>query len=247
MRENFIKFLQKNITWIASICTGIAFIVSALFRLIDYFYGRVFYNFYGLDFVLYEKNYNLVSIILSVFLIGMIFTIVIRLLEDKNGLVKNSFCNTIIEKIILPFLLNIMMIYLVSNCGLLINFLSSIILYFIQRMLVKFFYPVVDDEIEKGEFKLNDGVILILVIIFYIAFFQFFVESNLKNKEEYRILDENRVVVDVNKDYYITLKYEIDEEETMHIKRGTQELIENKNIESELVKYEFVVDWWSKL
>lgn len=242
MEKNLINFAKDNIGWIATICTGVGFIVSALFRLIDYFYGKVFYDFYGLDFVLYEKNYNLISIILSGILIGIIFIIITKLLEAEKNTTKNMFFNKGIKKIVLPFILNLMMIYLISDCGILVNILSSIILYIMQKILVRFLYPRFDEEVNKGVFRLEDSVILVFVLFIYIMIFAFVIERDLENKKEYRILDENRVVVDVNKDYYITLKYEIDEEDIMHIKRGTQELIENKNIESELVKYEFVVD-----
>lgn len=243
MKNSLIDFTKENIKWIASVFTAIGVVLSAVFHLIDYFYGKVFYTFYGLDYVLYEKNINLLAIIIEVLFSAIIFYLVLFLIRDEKGIVKNKVLNIILEKIFFPILFDYIMIILLSSFNIGVNMVSTVLIYLLQLILLKKILVFKDESDESfNQFDLKDVIFIVGFLLVYGWLFNFYVINSLKNKEEYRILDENRVVVDVNKDYYITLKYEIDEEETMHIKRGTQELIDNKNIESELVKYEFVVD-----
>lgn len=62
---------------------------------------------------------------------------------------------------------------------------------------------------------------------------------NLTYQKQYRIIDENKVVVYSTNDYFITLNCEISNNELV-IYKGSQEKMENNNIKSQLTKFDKV-------
>ena len=128
---------------------------------------------------------------------------------------------------------------IIINTGLLIA--TEIIMIFV------FFKKLKKEETEKLETKsiLNSLKILPFYLIFVVFVILFEYGLGIKMNKTYRIVDNDKVIVYTTENYYLTLNCEI-ENNVLIIYQGSQTKIDNKDIESKLIKFKDIkitTDW----
>ena len=83
---------------------------------------------------------------------------------------------------------------------------------------------------------INYFKVLPFILIFLIILHSTRIYINLAYQKQYRIINDNKVIVYSTNNYYITLDCEINDNQ-LTIYKGSQEKIENNNIKSQLTKF----------
>ena len=92
---------------------------------------------------------------------------------------------------------------------------------------------------------MNSLKILPFYLIFVVFVILFEYGLGIKMNKTYRIVDNDKVIVYATENYYLTLNCEI-ENNVLIIYQGSQTKIDNKDIESKLIKFKDIkitTDW----
>lgn len=245
-QKNISKIIQENHGWLIPIITGVGFIILNALRFLEYITANAYFSYYGLDINLYkyyDQNflYGICLNIIFMFAMGSImycFNQICNNLKNRRIINKSNFNNFLIICLSNTYLICVMNIE--------IN-LRTIILNLIVIFIIEMFFSflafrknkrIVNDEFSKEEFNKLTKSLPFLIIIFLI-FRTGQIYHNLSLKKEYRLIDNTKVIVYSNVDYYLTLDCEI-KENNIIIYKGTQEKINNDKIYSKLTKFDKV-------
>lgn len=244
-----LDFLQKNYGWIVALITGVSIIITFVLKFIKYIYSTFYFYYYGISYKLFNSEelnilYNFgFSIIIILCFCSLIYCY-IQLFNSKKLELKTKVLNTfliIISNLIMVYSINIeySIWNIIINTGLLIA--TEIIMIFV------FFKKSKKEETEKLETKsiLNSLKILPFYLIFVVFVILFEYGLWIKMNKTYRIVDNDKVIVYTTENYYLTLNCEI-ENNVLIIYQGSQTKIDNKDIESKLIKFKDIkitTDW----
>ena len=237
--KSLTKIIRENYAWIIAILTLGTVIVSNILKFIEYLTSLTYFQYYGLDHNLYnyyDKNF-IYSICLSVvFLIA--FGFLLYCMKEIKDDFKNNLTLKNISIIVLANLyLTIVYCLNLSNTYKLINFVAFILLEYISSI---FIFKKNDDkkvnEKNRKKFIIDYFKSLVFLIILLILCNSVRLYINLQSLTNYRIINDNKVIVYSTNNYYITLDCEIKDNQ-LTIYKGSQEKIENSNIKSQLTKF----------
>ncbi len=241
--NKLIVFIKENCTWIIAIITALSLAISYVLKFTEYITSVFYFNYFEIDIGLYRYNDIgfLYNIFLSfVFLLLFISNLICwwQLSENRKGKIVN---------ILVFFLSNIFIIFLFNkNLNFINGLISFILLSIIEKVLVLaikkmyFKYEKSAKELIK-ESIINCLKVIPVIIIIVILLLGFKTSNYLSNLKRYRVIDNNKVVVYSNNDYYIILDCEIIEKENkLIIHKGEQTKIENTNISSKKIKFDNV-------
>ena len=246
-KKDKFEFIQKNYTWIFASITGISIVVSYIFRFIEYIAGSFYFSYYGLDMNLYKYNdtgflYGLCLSTIFVFaLLSLVYCFRQFYIGFKN-MENKFFC--IIENVTIIILSNLYLL-IISKIKLdwkyiLIGFIILVILEIVMSFL--YFKKINGKDLKESNIKYEFANYL-KRLPFLIIIFLFLVGTNtiinIKYDKNYKVIDNNKVIVYSNNEYYLTLDCEVGKDKII-IYKGTQEKISNNNIYSLLENYKIV-------
>lgn len=241
--ETFItKVIQNNYAWIIAGLTFLGVIVSNVLRFIEYITSQAYFWYFGIDHNLYnyfDKNF-IYELCLSIIFILAFVSVFYCFKQIRENIKKKEWFKW-------ENLINISLI-LISNLYIIITTpgqqnLISIIITIIILMIFEYIMSLVFFKKEKDStqeqlkrYLINYIKVLPFMIIFLIIMNSSRIYLNLTYQKQYKILNDNRVIVYSTNDYYITLDCEINNNE-MVIYKGSQEKIGNSNVKSQLTKF----------
>lgn len=238
-----IEFIQKNYTWIIGIFTVITVIVSHIFKFTEYIKCSYYFSFYGLDINLYKYSDKgfIYSLCLSALFIFAFVSLLYCFYQMVNSIenikmnketIKNILCNLVIVVIANLFLFlffklewkfyNVLVLLIIELIGTCIMFGS-------KNKNNDLSYEKIINFLKKLSF-----LIIILIILYGCK-----TVLELGNKKDYRIIDDNKVIVYTSNNYYLTLDCKVNNDE-LTIYKGTQEKISNVNVYSKYTKFKKV-------
>lgn len=242
--NRILEFIQKNYAWIIAVITGLSVIVSNILKFIEYLTGTVYFSFYGLDMNLYRYNDKgfIYSLCISFLFIVATVCLLYCFYEGLNNLKKKK-----------PINKNDLLIIMASNLYIIImtnknfNFLSVsisfIILICVEIITTFIIFRRLNNKKGKN-ISLRDKSINIIknfpfLLIVLIILSGIRTQISLMYKDNYRLIDDEKVIVYSNNDYYITLDCDVNNNELI-IYKGTQEKINNVGVYSKYRKFEIV-------
>ena len=241
------ELIKENYAWIIAVLGVFGVIILNIFRFVEYITGSAYFSYYGLDINLYKYYdqkflYELCIYIIFMCAVGSLMYCYKQISYNfKNKIVfsRENFYNFIIiifSNLYLIFMLKIefnMMTIIICLLSLII--IESIISYFAFRDKKK---ESTETITLKQEFinyiKFLPFAIIILMMCQIIRIY-----SSLSIKSEYRIIEDNKVIVYSNNDYFLTLDCEKDGDNLV-IYKGTQTKIDNTSVYSKLEKFKDV-------
>lgn len=121
----------------------------------------------------------------------------------------------------------------------LINLILFVTIEYIVSML---FFKNANITESETAINLNNYLKLIpFIVILLIISYLLCLTWDIQFVKEYRIIENNKVIISTNINYYLTLDCEIDENNNkLIIHKGTQEKIENNSVKSQLKKFDKV-------
>lgn len=244
---NKFEFIQKNYAWIFALITGISIVVSYIFRFIEYITSIFYFSYYGLDINLYKYNdagflYGLCLSTIFVFaLISLIFCFRQFYIGFKN--IKHKF-GCIIENIAIIIFSNLYLL-IISKIKLNWKYILSgfIVLICIEICMTLLYFKNANiEDFKESNIKyelINYLKRLPFLIIMFLLLLGINTVININFTKNYKVIDNNKVIVYSNNEYYLTLDCDIKKDKII-IYKGTQEKISNNNVYSLMRNYETV-------
>lgn len=241
-KDSITKVIQNNYAWIIAGLTFLGVIVSNVLRFIEYITSQAYFLYFGIDHNLYnyyDKNF-IYELCLSIIFILAFVSVFYCFKQIRENIKKKEWLKW-------ENLINISLI-LISNLYITITTpgqqnLMSIIITVVILIIFEFIMSLVFFKKEKESTQeqlkrdlMNYIKILPFIIIFLIIMNYSRIYLNLTYQKQYKIVNDNRVIVYSTNDYYITLDCDIDNNEIV-IYKGSQEKIENNNVKSQLTKF----------
>ena len=240
-REKLFEFLQKNYGWIVAGITGVTIVTSFILRFMKYMYSTFYFSYYGLSYGLFNGDelnilYNFAFSILTLFCFGALMFCYIQLFNCENIKFRTKLFDSF-----LIIISNIIMIVSTNSKYSIFQFSLNVFLLIVMEIfMVKIFIRAVNKEKNRKNDK-NDFVNTLKIIPFYLFLIVFFSLINygfeIKMNKEYRIINNDKVIVYTTNDYYLTLDCEIKNNELI-IYKGKQTKINNENVLSELINFD---------
>ncbi|MBQ4262922.1 MAG: hypothetical protein IJB83_01590 [Bacilli bacterium] len=246
MKQDKLKLIQDNYGWVLAIITGLGVFFTFCLKFLNYLYSKIEFGYYGLDYGMYVVED--IGIIFN-FCFSILFALcfyslcycyyqIFKMIKNKKYEVK-----LLLENIILILLSNG---YIIFSSGIKISWLSVLLELFIL-LILEFIMTIIMCKIITKEVKKVDNINdffnyikkLPFVVLFLILLFIFSHTFSLVNNKEFRIINDNKVIVYTTNDYYLLLDCEITEKE-IKIYKGTQTKIDNINVESKLIDFKKV-------
>lgn len=245
--NKILEFAQKNYAWIIAIFTGLSVIVSNILKFIEYLTGTVYFSYYGLDMNLYKYSDRgfIYSLCLSSLFILALFSLLYCFCQIANNIKNKKYIN---KNNILNLLIIISSNFFIILSSSAKQSFMSIIVSFIELVVIEIINSFImfrktkeDKKIDASlsEELLNYVKILPFVLIILIILFAIKTQLSLSYRTNYRIIDNNKVIVYSNNEYYITLDCEINNNNLV-IYKGAQEKIDNLGIHSNYKKFDSV-------
>lgn len=247
---NFIvNIIKENYGWVVSVITVIGIVILNIFRFIEYIKALFYFNYYGIDINLYkyyDQNF-LYSLCLSIiFIIAFAFLLycfkkIVDNIKNKIFICKQNF-----ENVLLIILSNV---YLIISTGTqqmnLLSYIVSFTIFILTEIILSFFVfkkiPIDDNQkINKKEIIIESFKNLSFFIILLIISIGIRTYSVLALKNNYRVINNEKIIVYSTINYYITLDCEINNNE-LTIYKGTQEKIDTKNVYSKLDEFNKII------
>ncbi|MDD4282981.1 MAG: hypothetical protein PHX03_04235 [Bacilli bacterium] len=241
--KRLFETFQKNYAWFIAIITTIGIIILNVFKFIEYITANVYFSYYGLDINLYKYNdqgfiYGLcLSFLFMLALYSLLYCIRQLYFDIKN---KNFKAKEIIGNLSIIIFSNLYII-LVSNIefnlpSFLINMAVLIAIELVLSITMLKKLDMDKTKVDSKQELINYFKTLPFIIIILIFSISLRTTMNLIINKSYRVIDDNKVIVYTNSDYYLTLDCKI-ENNNMIIYKGTQSKINNENVYSKLNKY----------
>ena len=212
--------------------------------MIEYIKAQFYFDYYGLNINLYKYSDQgfLYGLCLSVIFLLALFSLLLCIkqilnnLKDKKIFIKENFIN-----LGLVIVSNIYIAY----CYSLNKSIIDIVVVFSVNIIIEFILSCfIFNGIKYKENNLKKSLIDFLKILpFYVILLIISVgisdSFNLSLKKEYRVINDNKVIVYSNKDYYLTLDCKI-ENDKLIIYKGKQNKIDTDDVYNELKKFDDV-------
>ncbi len=242
-KENLFDFLQKNYGWIVAGITGFTIGISFILRFIKYMYSVFYFSYYGLSYGLFNDNelnilYNFAFSILTLFCFGSLLFCYIQLFNFKK---KKIELRTVILNIFLILISNTIIVAATNTKYSLSQFIINVILLIIIEIIMALVFIKKQNKENNRKNNLNDFVNLLKIVPFYLFLLLFIYLLSygieIKMNKEYRIINNDKVIIYATNDYYLTLDCEIKNNELI-IYKGKQTKINNENVISELISFD---------
>lgn len=240
--KSITKLIKDNYAWVIAIATALGVIVINILRFIEYVTANAYFSYYGLNIQLYQyydQNF-LYELCLSIILLCALGSLLYCWKQFTVNLKKIKIFNkTNLYNLALIILSNFYLVFILK-----IEF-KLIWVYFISLLVIEFIMSCIVFKKDKRNYTENFSLkeeftnfikYLPFVIIIFIVSQFIKIHYELPLKREYRIIDENKVIVYSNNDYYLTLDCEINGE-TLIIYKGRQNKIDTTNVYSKLDKF----------
>lgn len=236
------KTIQNNYAWVIAGLTFLGVIVSNVLRFIEYITSQAYFLYFGIDHNLYnysDKNF-IYELCLSIIFILAFVSVFYCFKQIRENIKKKEWLKW-------ENLINILLI-LISNLYITITtpgqqnimpIIITVVILIIFEFIMSFIFFKKEKESTQEQLKrdlINYIKILPFIIIFLIVIKSSRIYLNLTYQKQYKIVNDNRVIVYSTNDYYITLDCDIDNNEIV-IYKGSQEKIENNNVKSQLTKF----------
>lgn len=243
-KENIhiIKVIRKNYTWIIAGLTFLGVIVSNGLKFIEFITGQTYFWYFGIDHNLYnysDKNF-IYGLCLSIIFILALFSVLYCFKQIEENIKKNEIFKW--ENLINILLILISNFYIIITTPGQLNLISiiiNIIILIIFEFMISLIFFGKEKESTREQLKrylINYIKVLPFIIISLIIMNSFRTYLNLIYQKQYKIIDNNKVIVYSTNEYYITLDCDINNNELI-IYKGNQEKIENDNVKSQLKKF----------
>lgn len=264
-KDNYklIDWINKNYGWIIGVGTIFIALITGIFKVIEYLQVNTYFNFYRIDYNFYEsKNIGVFNTIFSnviIFMLVLSGILSIYYLKKERSIFKSATINTTkktrikrkmkyykenIYIILCLILTNAILIYYTLSELSLISFILDFFTLFATECI---FVIIINKENSVKNTTNNlkrelERSLIFLPILIFIIIICFTLSDTLiaYTKKNYRLIDENKVIVYTNENYYIVLNCKI-EGNNLIIYRGTQQKIENNLISTELTKFEKII------
>ena len=239
------KIIQNNYAWIIAGLTFLGVIVSNVLRFIEYITSQAYFLYFGIDHNLYnysDKNF-IYELCLSIIFILAFVSVFYCFKQIRENIKKKEWLKW--ENLINIILILISNLYITITTPMqqnLISIIITVIILIIFEFIISLIFFKKEKESTKEQLKrdlINYIKILPFIIIFLIIMNSSRIYLNLTYQKQYKIINDNRVIVYSTNDYYITLDCDIDNNEIV-IYKGSQEKIENNNVKSQLTKFKKV-------
>lgn len=238
--------IQKNYAWIIGGLTFIGVIVRNLLKFVEYITSLAYFSHFGIDQNLYNyqnENY-FYELCLSIVFVLACISVFYCFKQIKDNAKKKEYIKS--ENIIDGLLIIISNFYIViTTPGQQLNLVSIIILIiilisfeFILSLLI-FREEKDDSPIQLKRDLMNSLKAIPFIVIILIGIHYAKININLDLNKQYRIINNDKIIVYSTNDYYITLDCTINNEE-LTIYKGSQEKIESNNIKSQLTEFDKV-------
>lgn len=241
-KRSVTKIIRENYAWVIAVLTFGGVVISNVLKFVEYLTSDVYFLYFGLDHNLYkysDKNfiYSLCISIIVMLAFGSVFYCFKQIKDNFSN--KKIFRLENLIDIILIFVLNIYIIISAPNELNLIFIIINTPILIIFEFLISLILFKKDEEYSLEKTK-RDLINYIKIFPFMILFLIFLNISknyiNLNYINQYKIIDDNKVIVYSTNDYYLTLDCEI-RNDTLTIYKGSQEKIGNNNVKSKLTKF----------
>lgn len=240
------KYMSKNYVWIAGVVSVSIVIILNVFKFFEYLNALLYSSYFGLDIELFNLNgstfvYRMcLSIIFILASVSLFYCF--KQIKDNINMKKVFIKENIIDLILIivaNLFLNCAFGYKFLSFNTLINLiLFAVIEYFVSMLFFKK-ANIIDSEtiISLNNYLKLIPFIAVLLIISYLICLTWDVQL----VKEYRIIENNKVIISTNINYYLTLDCEIDEKNNeLIIHKGTQTKIDNSNVKSKLRKFKSI-------
>ncbi len=240
------EIIQKNYAWIIGGLTFFGIIVRNLLKFIEYITGFAYFSHFCIDHNLYNyqnENY-FYELCLSIIFVLACISVFYCFKQIKDNTKKKEYIKS--ENIVDSLLIIIFNLYIVvTTPRQQVNLVSVIILTTIL-IIIEFILSLLifKEEKDNSPIQLKRDLInglktipFIVIILIGLHYAKINIDLNLY--KQYRIINNNKVIVYSTIDYYITLDCTINNDE-LTIYKGSQEKIENNNIKSQLIKFDKV-------
>ena len=245
MNNKIFIFLQKNYGWIVALFTGISICLSFVLRLLKYIYAKLYFNYYGISFGLFnmEELDVLYSFCISILLILCFYSLMYCFKEIYDAIRNKNFSKKILIDVFLIIISNIVISF---SFNVKISFFQALIfniLLVFTEILSLFLFIKINKREKFSEFFYEDYLSYLKVFPFYfllliILFSASYLSSIISNKS-YNVIDDSKVIVYTTSDYYVVVDANLKDDELI-IYRGHQTKISNENVSSKLMEFEDV-------
>ena len=244
-KEKLFDFLQKNYGWIVAGITGFTIGISFILRFIKYMYSAFYFSYYGLSYGLFNGDelnilYNFAFSILTLFCFVSLIFCYIQLFNFKK---KKIELRTVLFNVFLILISSIIIIASTNAKYSLLQFIINVILLIIIEIIMAVVFIKKQNKENNRKNNPNDFANALKIVPFYLFLLLFIYllsyGTEIKMNKEYRIINNDKVIVYTTNDYYLTLDCEIKNNELI-IYKGKQTKIKNENVKSELISFDEV-------
>ena len=239
-RVSITNLIRENYAWVIAILSLMGIIGSYIFKFHEYIVSFQYFSYFGIDHSLYSyyDNNFLYNIIFSLILIFAVVSTFYCFKQIRDNIKKRKIIKfENIFNVLWIFLSNFFVVFTVDTSIFSFSFLFLILTLFILECLwSKVIFKEIKDD-QKKDYKIVDLFkIAPIIILTIILFYSLNTVIVLTSRKEYRIINDNKVIVYATIDYYITLDCYIKDNE-ITINRGSQEKIGSNNVKSQLIKF----------
>lgn len=236
------KIIRENYAWVIAVLTFLGIIVSNALKFIEFITSKAYFLYFGIDHNLYnyvDKNF-IYELCLSIIFILAFFSVFYCFKQIKENIKKRElFKWENLINILLILLLNLYIIITTPGQQNLISIIISVLIIVILEFIMSLIFFKKEKESTREQLKrdlINYFKVLPFILIFLIILHSTRIYINLAYQKQYRIINDNKVIVYSTNNYYITLDCEINDNQ-LTIYKGSQEKIENNNIKTQLTKF----------
>lgn len=240
--KSLTKIIRENYGWVIAVLTFLGVIVSNILKFIEFITGQVFFSYFGIDHNLYnyaDKNFVYELFVAIIFILAF-FSVFYCFKQIKENIKKRElFKWENLINVLLILLLNLYITITTPGQQNLISIIFSVLITIILEFIMSLMFFKEEKESTREQLKrdlINYFKVLPFILIFLIILHSTRIYINLAYQKQYRIINDNKVIVYSTNNYYITLDCEINDNQ-LTIYKGSQEKIENNNIKSQLTKF----------
>lgn len=238
--KKIFKNIRENYGWVIAVLTSSGVIVSFFVRWSNYLFSKIKFYYYGLDYGLYiqEDTTILYDFSLSLLIALCFYSVCYSIYQIKKEFKRKAKDKKLIfQNLVIVFAFNFCITSVFEYFS---GIISKIIAFFaillFEIFATNFFHGLLTKEVKLKSHSFwynvkNVPFFIIGLIILYL--FNYY--CSLCSNNDFRVINDNKVIVYTTKDYYLVLDYKIDEDK-MLIYKNTQNKIDNLNVTSKYIK-----------
>lgn len=241
-KTSITKVIQNNYAWIIAGLTFFGVMVSNVLKFIEFITSETYFCYFGIDHNLYnysDKNF-IYGLCLSIIFLLAFVSVFYCFKQIGENIKKKEWFK--LENLINTSLILISNFYITITTPGQQNLMSitiTVIILIIFEFIMSLIFFKKEKESTQEQLKrdlINYIKILPFIIIFLIIMNSSRIYLNLTYQKQYKIINDNRVIVYSTNDYYITLNCDINNNGIV-VYKGSQEKIGNNNVKSQLTKF----------